>query len=96
MIYGREDTGDILKMRPMFVLVLCESHASALEAYHKWIKYLKVNEPNYISNIQEASMSVEISFIRYVFCDYRLEGVMSGIADSIMYLDDFFRLEGVD
>lgn len=79
----------------MIIAVCCNDFGQATEAYKEWIDFLKEKEPEWLEECDEHTLTVNSGKIfRYVFFDEKLSSLFQ-FADSILYLDEFFFLEGV-
>ena len=79
----------------MIIAICCDGFSQATEAYQQWISFLEEKEPEWLEECDEHTLSVNSGKIfRYVFFDEKLSSLFQ-FADSILYLDDFFQIEGV-
>ena len=79
----------------MIIAVCCENFDQATRAYHEYINFLKETEPEYLEECDKHTLTVKFGNVFcYVFFDEKLSQLFI-FADSILYLDEFFFLEGV-
>lgn len=79
----------------LVVAICCENFDQATRAYQKWIDFLKEKEPEWLEECDEHTLTVNFSkMFRYVFFDEKMSSCFQ-FADTTLYLDEFFFLEGV-
>lgn len=75
--------------------ICCDTFEQAVNAFRKWVNFLEENEPEYLEEYDEHTLSVKFGEVfLYIFFDERLSPFFK-FADTVLYLDEFFFLEEV-
>lgn len=74
------------------IVVLCDSYQDAMELFHSFLDFLMYEEGYNIRHVYYPSLCIETYLdLRYIFVDYRMEGIFREMTEDIIDSDEFFE-----